>query len=186
MTVQPMPLAGLLAASRVFALREAVVATLQPLFPDVTVKPHLARLDMADVETGESFSVPSLNIGVIRLHPAEQRLNGTRDVPVELAGYIVTGDQVVDGRGAMRDEVALALCDGFLSVLEDAEVARWGLDDIGSVIDAEARPLFTARSNDKGLAYFVVTWKQTIYTLGELDVPAFGQDAGGRPPWGEP
>jgi hypothetical protein len=85
MTAAPMTLSQLLAASRVFDLREAAVATLKPLFPDCEVRAHLGRLDMADVETGETYSAPSMHIGVTRQPSPEHRMSGLRDVRVELA-----------------------------------------------------------------------------------------------------
>lgn len=168
MTVVAMTLAQRLAASRVYAARQAAVATLKPLFPDCTVKEHLGRLDIADVETGDSFATPSINIGVVRVHPAGGRMSGYRDVPVEFAAYVVTTDQpVAGGPTSLRDEIALALIDGVLAVLEDPHLSRWGLADIDPADNADARPLFTAKSNDKGMAYFVVDWRNTLYTLGD-------------------
>lgn len=159
----------LLAASRVFAFREAIVATLRPLFVGCEVKSHLGRLDMQDVEAEQSpFVAPSLNVAVTRVPTALGRLSGYRDQPVEVAIYVVTADQAVGRRGlVLRDELALAVTDGVLAVLEDVELSRWGLADIDPPEDASAQPLFTAKSWDRGTVFHAVTWRQTLYTLGK-------------------
>lgn len=161
-------LADLLAASRVFALREAVVATLKAALPvpPCEVKAHPGRLDMKDVEEGTMFSPPAVHIGVTRIDPAEGRMSGYRDVPVEVSAYVVTADTVIGDRAVHRDELALALQDAVLSLVEDPGVARWGLADIDLPENATAYPLFTAQSFDRGTAYYAVTWRQTLYSLG--------------------
>lgn len=192
-----MTIPELLDASRVFALRQAVVATLAPLFPGCEVKSHPGRLDMDDV-TGERspFATPSLNVGVTRLQAAEGRMSGHRELPLELGVYVVTADQAVPGRGLVtRDELGLALCDGVLAALEDPDRARWGLADIAPAEDAAAAPLFTSVADGKGTAFYAVTWRQVLYTLGhpilDLDSAVDGDAAvtallPGDPGWTPP
>jgi hypothetical protein len=62
--------------------------------------------------------------------------------------------------------LGLALCDGIVAVLEDPAISRWGLADIEPAEDVDARPLFTAESAGKALSYYVVGWKQTLYSVG--------------------
>jgi hypothetical protein len=159
----------LIAASRTFALREAIVATLKPLFPECDVRGHMGKLDMADVIAGDSFRAPALSVAITRLRGAEHRMSGLRDVPIECTVYAVTEDQPLGSPPKVytRDEIGFALCDGVLSVVENPQLARWGLQEIGFPEDASAQPLFTAKTFERGTAYYGVTWRQTLYGLGD-------------------
>ena len=106
-------------------------------------------------------------------------MSGHRDVPVEIAVYVVTADQAIGERGLVtRDEIGIALCDAVLALVENPTIAHWGLPDIAPPEKAAATPLFTAKSLDKGSAFYGVSWTQTLYTLGhpfadfDLAVPA--------------
>lgn len=191
-----MTLVELLDASRVFALRTAIVDTLAPLFPGCEVKSHPGRLDADDV-VGDTvaFATPSLMVGVIRVERAEGRMSGYRDVPVEVAVYVVTTDLAVPPRGLVqRDELALALCDGVLVVVENHDTARWGLADIAPPENAAAAPLFTSLARERGTVFYAVTWRQMLYTLGIpiLDLDSTVEDAAvtvrlpGDPGWTPP
>lgn len=178
-------LAALLEASRLFELRTAIVGACAARFAGVEVKSHPGRLDGDDI-AGERnpFVTPSLNVAVVRVQGAEGRLSGHRDVPVEIAIYVVTADQAVGEHGLVtRDELGLALCDGVLALVEDPDVARWGLTDIAPPELASAGPVFTALSNEKGTAFYAVTWRQTLYTLGHPFRPMEGAPPAGFSPY---
>lgn len=180
-------LTQILDASRIYALRSAIIATLAANMP-CTVEAHPGRLDMDDV-LGETrlFATPSLNVAVTRIEPAEGRSSGLRDVPVQVAVYIVTADQALGDRGLVkRDELALALSDALLVLIENDDITRWGLQpgadgsgaDIGPPEGVEAMPLFTSKAQERGAAYYAVTWRQVLYSIGtqiwdfETPVPA--------------
>ncbi|MBX3506841.1 MAG: hypothetical protein KF895_15280 [Parvibaculum sp.] len=174
-------LAQRLATSRVHALKMAIVATLQGLYPECEVKAHPGRLDIADIVEKDMFRAPALAVAVTRLRPPERRLSGTRDLTVELAVYVVVEDGPIIGANGepqlvYRDEIGAALCDGLLQDLdfnpqfaaEDARIdTRWGLEDISVPEQPEAKPLFTAVSFERGTAYYVVTWNQTLIGLDD-------------------
>lgn len=160
-------LADLLAASRIFALRTAVVARLKTALPFCEVKAHPGRLDVGDVEDGTMFSPPGLYAGVTRLNRGEGRMSGHRDVPVEIAVYVVAGDTTVAGQLVTRDEVALALSDAVLAIVEAAPGESWGLTDISPPENADAQALFTAKSHPKAILFYAVTWRQVLMTLGD-------------------
>lgn len=178
-------LSALLDASRLFALRSAIIVALGARFSGVEVKSHPGRLDGDDVAGERSFFItPSLNVAVVRILAADGRLSGLRDVPVEIAVYVVTADQVVGDRGMVtRDELGLALCDGVLALVEDPAFSRWGLADIAPPELASAGPVFTALSNEKGTAFYAVTWRQTLYALGHPFRPMEGPPPTGFAPY---
>jgi hypothetical protein len=168
----------LLEASRVFELREALVAVCTAAFPECEVKAHPGRLDIGDLDKKDLFRAPSLAIAAIRLRPPDGRSSGLRDLTVEVAVYIVVEDMALGAppRAFKRDEIGLALCDGVLALLDDESRARWGLADIGFPEEAQAQPLFTVLSFEQGTAYYAVTWRQTLYGLGSPFIPMEGPD----------
>lgn len=173
-------LADLLATSRAFTLREAVVATLQAAFPQVEVKSLPGRISIDDLDSKDLFQPPSIGVAAVRIRPAEGRMSGTRDVPVEIVAYVVTEDGPYGDadRLVYRDELGLALCDGLLAISERTDLARWGLADIGMPEDAEARSLISVSTEERATAYFSVSWWQMLYGQGvpftdmESPVPA--------------
>lgn len=158
----------LLAASRLFAFRTAVVDTLATVFPECEVKAHPGKLDIGDVDAKDIFRAPALAVAITRQPAADGRMSGTRDTPVDVTVYVVVEDLALGDppRLVTRDELGLALCDGMLAFLA-MPAARWGLADIDFPSEAVAQPVFTALSFERGTAYYAVTWRQTLYGLGE-------------------
>lgn len=159
-------LSDLLATSRAFAFREGVLKTLAAAFPEVEVKALPGRLQVEDLDKADMFSPPAMRVTVARIRPAEHRMSGERDVPVEVMVWIIVEDRVVANRLAYRDEIGLALCDGVLALLE-TPAGRWGLDDIGMPEDAEAKPVLSVMTESRGTAYFVAGWWQKLYGQGQ-------------------
>lgn len=159
-----------LAAARLAALPDAMVATLRPLFPGVTVRTHPGRIDLADVAAGDIFLPPMIAVSVIGM-TAPVQTPGQYEIGAECAAYVVTEDLVIADRSTRREEVALALCHGFLDILADFETPRWGLSDIASPAEMRAQPLFTALSYKKGLCFYAVTWRQTLFAEGQPMTP---------------
>ncbi|GJD93359.1 hypothetical protein [Methylobacterium iners] len=161
-------LADLLTTSRAFEYRTAVVDALKAAFSEIEVKALPARLDIADLDRKDMFSPPSFGVAIARIRPAEDRMSGLRDVPVEIVVYVVVEDRLVGDppRLAYRDELGLALCDAVLALVE-TPAARWGLPEIGMPEDAEARPILNVMTEDRGTAYFAVTWWQILYAQGQ-------------------
>lgn len=152
---------------------DAVEATLKPLFPDVTVRQHPGKIDVADIIEKDIFTPPMLAIAATRWKLAGD-LDGSWDLHIEPAVFIVTEDAAIAGRAFRRQEIAHALSLGVLEVLGDLDAQRWGLArGIGSPDKIEARPLFTSEVYAKGAAYYVVSWSQTLYGFGAspLDPP---------------
>lgn len=159
-------LSELLTASRAFAFREGVVKTLAAAFPEIEVKALPARLQIEDLDKADMFSPPAMRVAVTRIRPAEHRMSGERDVPVEVVVYVIVEDRLVAERLAFRDEIGLALCDGVLALLE-TPAARWGLTDIGMPEEAEAKPVLSVMTENRGTAYFVAGWWQKLYAQGQ-------------------
>lgn len=172
MSLAPVTAGQMLANARVFALRNAVVAAFAAHFVGLEVKAHIGKLDMSDVLERNIFAPPTIAIAATRLID-EDRLSGSDDLTVQLTAYVVTEDHMVgqgaDRRLVTRDEMALAICEAALVALSDPDWTRWGLQNIGDVDAAEAHPLFTLKTFEKGTVYYAVTWKQRLYALGEAD-----------------
>jgi len=161
--VSKLSLAEIVAASRVVSLRDAVADGLAERL-DVPVLRHIGKLDISDVMAGETLSAPSIHVAVTKFL-SEAPASGVEDLRVHLTAYVVAEDAMVEGRAVYRDEIGYALALATLAVIKDEKVSRWGLEDIDYPEDAQAAPLFTARSFAKGVAYYSVTWRQTLFNL---------------------
>jgi hypothetical protein len=163
--------ASLLSSARVFALRQAIVAHLAPLFADIPVVPHPGKLDISDVLAKATFTTPCVAVAATNMK-LDGRLSGADDFVVSLAAYVIAAPDMVDGARVEGEEMALAICQAILSALSDDDFASWELSDIGLPADAEGKPLFTVKNVEEGAVYYVVTWKQTLY---QVTAPVFGK-----------
>jgi len=172
----PRPLPDLIADSRVFAAREAIIATLARLLPDVRITPHPGKLDLSDIVEGEVYTAPSIAVAAARIHADLGTPAGQMATPVDWAAYVVAEDRALGAPAQVytRDEIALALCQALTQLLHDpaARECRWGVADISCPETIDARPLFTAKSWKSGQVFWVVTWRQTIYS----DAPLWDMD----------
>ena len=162
---QTIALADLLSASRIIAVRDAVVMTLAARFPEVQVKAHPGKLDMADVLAAGTFTAPSIHVALARLKN-EERSSGAQDLPVHFRAYVVAEQKMVAGSAVPADEIGYALMLGLLDALELPDVSRWGVENISCPEGAEGEPLFTLKIFEKGTVYYVVTWRQTLLYEG--------------------
>lgn len=172
--------ADMIAASRVNALRDAVVATFEPVFPQFEVKAHPGKLDIADIVAQDMFRPPALAIAALRVKP-EERASGSEDLVVDLAAYVIVEDGPWGPSNGLiyRDELGYAVGAALIRLLSatgpDA-VNRWGLIDVGMPADVEMKPLFTVKSYERGSAFYAVTWRQVLYhtgpTIWDMDSPA--------------
>lgn len=165
MSITPMTLSARIAASRLAPLPAAIAATLRPLFLGVTVKTHPGRIDVEDVLAGDVFLPPMIAISLIAADPVVE-IAGDYSVLAECCAYVISEDIAIGDLAVGRDQVALAMCQGVADVLDDLDMARWGLADITSPADIRIRPLFTQLSFEKGIAFYAVTWRQKLFELG--------------------
>jgi len=173
--VTPLTRADLVANAHVKAARDAIVAKLRTLFVDIEVRTHLGKLDISDVLEKSIFNPPTIAVAATRMKP-DGRLSGADDFVIDFTAYVVAERVLVEGRRVEGDEMALGICGALLVALADEDFARWGLEDIGPPDDAEAKPLFTIKSIAKGVVYYAVTWKQTLYAVAPANFFT-GEDA---------
>ena len=165
--ITPVALADMLAASRQFALREAIVGRLATLFPGVQVKGHPGKIDISDVVAQDIFTTPSINVAIVR-SKNDPRLSSADDIEVSIAAYVVVEDMEIGGRLATRDEIGPAICEALMLYVSQPDASgQFGLTDIGLPDDVQSHPLFTSKSFAKGAAFYAVTWKQEIFAVGE-------------------
>ncbi len=180
-------LAELLACSRVAYTRDQVVAALAARFPEVQVKAHPGKLDMADVLKEGTFTAPSIHIAVARLKN-EERTSGAQDLTLHFRAYVVAENRQIGGAAGLTykaDEIGYALMVGVLDALEREEVARWGCRDVSFPEDAQGEPLFTMKTFERGAVYYVVTWRQTLLREGVV-LPHLGGPFAAQRPWVQP
>lgn len=181
---QTLTLANLLACSRVITTRDQVVKTFAARFPEVQVKAHPGKLDMADVLKEGTFTAPSIHVACARLIN-DERTSGAQDLTLHFRAYVVAENRQIGGATGpviKADEIGYALMVGVLDALELEEVARWGCRDVGYPEDAQGEPLFTLKTFDKGTVYYVVTWKQTLLREGVV-LPNMGGPFAAQSAW---
>lgn len=166
-------LADLLANSPLQRTRDAIVATLGQLFPDIEVKSHPGRLDMADILAKGLFTAPSIHVSVWRMRN-EERCSADQDLPVHWRAYVFAEDREIGGLVYKGDEIGYAIMLGLLDALADWPFAMWGLENVSAPSDAEGEPLLTLKTFEKGQCFYVVTWRQTLMYAG-----AIGDNLGG-------
>lgn len=184
---ETLTLAELLACSRVIFTRDQVVAALAARFPEVQVKAHPGKLDMADVLKEGTFTAPSIHVACARLHD-DERLSGAQDLTLHFRAYVVAENRQIGGQQGLTyraDEIGYALVVGLLDALKLEYVARWGCRDLSFPEDAQGEPLFTLKTFDRGTVYYVVTWRQTLLREGVL-LPNLGGGYAAQPPWRSP
>lgn len=164
--IEPATIAQRLDRAALVIFLDAVEARLKVLFPDVTVRQHPGRIDVSDIIEKDVFNPPMLAVAAIRWK-FDGDLDGSWNLDVEAAVYVVTADTAVGTKSVRRQEIAHALSQGVLEILGDIDAHRWELPcGISSPEKVEARPLFTSEVFAKGAAYYVVSWTQTIYGFG--------------------
>lgn len=159
--------ASLVASSKAFALREAIIAALKEYFSDIEVRAHIGKLDIGDVIEKAVFNPPTIAVAATRM-TSDSRLSGADDLIVQLTAYVVTEDLMVSGRRVNRDELAIAICEAILVLLSDPEVPHW-VDGVGPPDDIVSQPLFTMANFQKGVVYYAVTWRQTLYAISDAN-----------------
>lgn len=168
--IEPATLSDLIAQDPVTPLRDAIRDSLDTLFIGVTVKAHHGKLDIYDVVKREVVQAPGIALGWTRIK-SPRDVSGAYALPVEFAAYIVaedTADKATRKR-ISREAVAHAIGARLLAILQDPDMAGWGLQNV-SLPDGdpgpELKPIFTATAYEKGTAYYAVTWTQTIIDQG--------------------
>ncbi len=159
--------ANLVTSSKTFALREAIIAALKNYFADIEVRAHISKLDMGDVIEKAIFNPPTIAIAATRM-TSDSRLSGADDLIVQLTAYVVTEDLMISGHRVNRDELAIAICEAILVLLSDPDIPRW-VEGVGPPDDIIAQPLFTMANFQKGVVYYAVTWKQTLYAISDAN-----------------
>ena len=158
-------LSAMIAASRVAQFRDAVAATLRARYPDIEVGVHPGKIDIADIVAGNSFQPPCIRIAVTRVE-GEGRLSQDIDLPLQVSAFVVTENRMIGALMSYGDELAYAIGVQILRDLQDEQLARWGLPDISAPDKADFKPLFTAKSYDKGTLFYVASWQQTLLFAG--------------------
>ncbi len=158
-------LTQMIAESRIIEIQNAVIATLKPRYPDLAIKGHPGKIDISDIVAGNVFNAPAIAVAVTRVHP-DERLSEAFDLPISFTAYVIVENRAVAGKSVLAEELGWAICLRLMRDLHDVAIARWGLQDIDFPAEIDARPLFTAKSFDKGTLYYSVTWRQVPLGAG--------------------
>lgn len=173
--IEAQSLTALIDASRIDTVKTAIVARIKTLLPDVSVVSHPGKLDISDVVAEDIVNTPGIAIGWSRVRTVEDISSGY-GLMIDWTAYVVVEDYALRAakRRIGREAVAHAIGGFLIRLLGDEDEAAWGQMKIGlpeTVPAPEFRPVFTSRSFAKGIAYYAVTWSQTLIETGAPPFP---------------
>lgn len=168
--LDPKPIADLIAEDTFAPLIAAIRTELKGLFLSVKVISHIGKLDVSDILAADISTLPSIMIGWTRVLPDRSPADHFQ-LNVDLTAYIAVQDWVdlQTKRSVPRVEVAQAIGLQLIRILSHDDHNLWGLKGITRPFTArppEIKPVFTAASYSKGVAYYAVTWTQAIIDQG--------------------
>ncbi len=175
--IVPVTLAGMVAATRIDATRQAIVASLTGLLKGVAVVGHPGKLDINDVVAKAVVAAPGIAVGYSRVRELGDA-GGTFALAVDWVAYLVVEDRVDAGqappRVVPREIVGHAIGQQILRILRDPNGGTWGLPaiDVPAMDPApELKPVFTLKTDQNMTAIYAVTWTQSLVQEGQ---PFFG------------
>jgi len=163
--IAPASLSDLIAADQVAALKSAIVARLIMQLPGVKVISHPGKVDISQIVAKTVVAAPGVAVGWTRIRP-DRLPDGTWSAVIEFAAYIVVEDKVIDSRRVERETLGYAIGLRLLAILGDPDEQLWGRGDVLPPQGADLRPFFTLRDAADGVAYYALTWSQTLTALG--------------------
>ncbi|KZM49453.1 hypothetical protein [Labrenzia sp. OB1] len=168
--IEPVHILNLIEADPVSLAALAISSVLEEQLQGVAVRSHPGKLDIYDVVSRDLVKSPGIALGWTQIRAMRQTA-GHYCLPVEFAAYVVVEDLADRQRGRRfpRERVAHAIGTRLLAILNDPDLADWGLANIGLPESDPApvfRPMFTATAYQKGTAYYAVTWTQELVGLG--------------------
>lgn len=167
----PMPVADLIDDDKMQEVRDAIVATFAGLIPGLKVEAHPGKLDISDILAADIKGMPCVLVGWTRLRP-DIMAAGQYDIEVDFIAYIAVQDWVdlAAKRSVKREEVGQAIGNFILQILTNENHECFGLPGVGRPYRSpmpEFKPVFTANSYAKGVAYYAVTWTQPLMDRGQ-------------------
>lgn len=173
MTLAPVTLADLLDADVVAPVQDAIATTLQTLNPGLKIVKHPGKVDLSELVAETVVQAPGVGIGFSRMRESREA-DGVFCVTVDWIAYIVVQPAVIGGKRREKEQQGLAIGARLLAILADEEASLWachGILPVESTPGPELKPLYTVRDQSEGMAYYTVTWSQTIADLGTSGLP---------------
>jgi len=146
---------------RIVDFRQAVADAIKTKLPDLReCRPYGGRFDLGEL-AAVSARAPAVFVAVLRSSGNAAYGDGRRQIPLNMAAYVVTADS----RDADRDETALNLCEILQGWIPHNRFGTAQCADPGEVRWAN---LYSGRARGKGVALMAVTWRQDL-VVGEPD-----------------
>lgn len=171
--IVPKSLDALLADDRLHAIQGAIVEVLKTLNPGLAIVRHPGKVDVSELIAKSVVAAPGVGIGWSRIRQANLS-DGSFSLNVEWVAYIVAEAKSVGNRRVEKEAIGLAIGARILKILGDDESVLWG--SVGllppeTAPPPELKPLFTVRDASQGVAYYTVTWTQTVVDVGQTEFP---------------
>ncbi len=167
--IAPVSVATLCATDPAGALIDAAAATFKRLITGVHVASHPGKVDIADIVASETMALPAIRIGFTRMR-ATSEAAAHHGLMLDVIAYIVTGEltDLSEKRRVNREVVARAIGARMIDILIDDTLSAWGLEAVtppSRTPGPEFKPVFTSDAYAKGVAWYAVTWSQTLIDL---------------------
>jgi hypothetical protein len=142
-------------------LRDAIKKTIEKAVDPVNVYTHGGRLDVAELQR-YALKAPCVVVTLLGV-PGTTLEGGEPVATLEFGAFIVANDRP----GVRRDALAISMLQQTLGVVRPDE--RWGDDEHVHIAEQiRAGNLFGGTTDQKGVAIWVVTWRQG-YDINALD-----------------
>ncbi|MCB5204252.1 hypothetical protein LH464_17435 [Neorhizobium sp. T786] len=171
--IEPRAMDELLARDPLAPVQSAIVATLKPLLPGVSIEKHPGKVDLSELVAKTVVLAPGIGIGFSRVRETFLT-DGATCFAVEWVAYIVAEAKVVATRRREKEEVGLAIGARLLAILADPTISLWGLHGTMPIEDKpspEMKPFFTIKDAKQGTAYYAVTWTQVVADISSAVFP---------------
>jgi phage gp37-like protein len=177
--LDPKPLSDLIAEGQFATLISAIRTELESVFVGVDISAHIGKLDVADILAADIKRLPAIYIGWTRAVPVRSPADHYT-LEIDFAAYIAVQDFVdlAGKRKVGRAEVAQALGVQLLRLLNHDDHNHFGMEGFTRPATDRAiefKPVFTASSYAKGIAYYAVTWTQSLIDQGRSIATDYGQ-----------
>ena len=179
MMLESKSVSQLLETARFAPLTDAIGSELKSLFVGVDISAHPGKLDIGDILEMDIRSIPAIMIGWTKAKPVRSPAEHY-SIEFDLTAYIAVKDYVdlTAKRSHPREDVGKAIGIQLVRILCDEDHYHWQLGGITRPSlekPPELKPVFTSKAYVKGIAYYAVTWSQSLIDEGHSVATDYGQ-----------
>lgn len=143
-------------------LRQAIIDKISLEIPDLqAVDPHPGQFNLNELKRITTL-LPAVRVAVLNTQTISLVGNGEKDIPLQLAAYVITEDGT-----SPKDESAMEYVESLLELIPGQ---RWGISGVTDAKNIQAQNMFTTDADIYGVAMWSVTWEQSIRTGTDINL----------------